>query len=95
MDDWPALRKWRTPEAFAQAAAAGATAEGEDMALHGGGLSFTVAEYAQYAREARHDDLPLYIFDRSVASRVSGDGIWDGIVCVCVCVCEGGGVDGE
>lgn len=64
MDDWPALRKWRTPELFAAAAGAvGGNGDGE-MTLHGGGLSFTVAEYANYARDARHDDLPLYIFDR-------------------------------
>lgn len=68
MDEWPALEKWRTPELFAQAAQeemrAGA---GNVMTLHGGGLSFTVTEYAGYAAEAQHDDLPLYIFDRWVS----------------------------
>lgn len=70
MDDWPALRKWRTPELFARAAAEG-LAEGQrgEMTLHGGGLSFTVPEYANYAREAHHDDLPLYIFDRWIGVR--------------------------
>lgn len=65
MDDWPALRKWSTPERFAAAAAEGlAAGAGNEMTLHGGGISFSVAEYANYSREARHDDLPLYIFDR-------------------------------
>jgi hypothetical protein len=74
MDEWPARRKWRTPEAFAEAAAVEGAGDGE-MALHGGGLSFTVAEYANYARDARHDDLPLYIFDRWVL----GFGGWVGV----------------
>ena len=79
MDDWPALRKWSTPERFAAAAAEGlAGGGGHEMTLHGGGLSFSVAEYANYAREACHDDLPLYIFDRCVGW--GWVGWWAGIV---------------